>query len=139
MRRNAGGGSCRGAGRHVRPRGHALDGATSAARCREPAPLPRCRFWPRRSHASPDFASARRRVTAGIVVEGLAKSFRRGLAGGRVRALDGVSLAIAPGEAFGIIGPNGAGKTTFLGCLLGFLRPETGRITIDGHDPDDLS
>ena len=56
-----------------------------------------------------------------------------------MRALDGVSLEIAPGEAFGIIGPNGAGKTTLLGCLLGFLQPEAGRVTIDGHAPDDLA
>jgi ABC-2 type transport system ATP-binding protein len=75
----------------------------------------------------------------GIRVEGLSKTYRRGLAAERVRALVDVSLTIAPGEAFGIIGPNGAGKTTFLGCLLGFLRPDTGRITIDGHAPDDLA
>ena len=75
----------------------------------------------------------------GIQVEGLTKTYRRGLAGDRVRALADVSLAIAPGEAFGIIGPNGAGKTTFLGCLLGFLRPDAGRITIDGRPPDDLA
>ena len=70
----------------------------------------------------------------GIEVHDLAKTYRRG----GVRALDGVSLAIAPGEAFGIVGPNGAGKTTFLGCLLGFLRPDSGRVTIDGRSPDDL-
>ena len=75
----------------------------------------------------------------GIQVEGLSKTYRRGLAGERVRALIDVSLTIAPGEAFGIIGPNGAGKTTFLGCLLGFLHPDSGRITIDGHAPDDLA
>jgi ABC-2 type transport system ATP-binding protein len=56
-----------------------------------------------------------------------------------VRALDNVSLAVRPGEALGIIGPNGAGKTTLLGCLLGFLRPDSGRATIDGHAPDDLA
>ena len=78
-------------------------------------------------------------MSAGIVVEDLSKTYRRGLAGEQVRALAGVSLTIAPGEAFGIIGPNGAGKTTFLGCLLGFLRPDTGRVTIDGHGPDDLA
>ena len=77
-------------------------------------------------------------MNAGIVVEDLSKTYRRGLAGEQVRALAGVSLTIAPGEAFGIIGPNGAGKTTFLGCLLGFLRPDSGRVTIDGHGPDDL-
>ncbi|MBI1798034.1 MAG: ABC transporter ATP-binding protein [Candidatus Eisenbacteria bacterium] len=76
---------------------------------------------------------------AGIEVIGLTKTYRRGLGGETVRALTDVSLAIPAGEAFGIIGPNGAGKTTFLGCLLGFLRPDAGRITIDGHAPDDLA
>jgi len=71
----------------------------------------------------------------GIVIEGLRKTYRSG----QVRALDDVSLEIRPGEAFGIIGPNGAGKTTLLGCLLGFLRPDTGRIALGGHAPDDLA
>ena len=73
-----------------------------------------------------------------IVVEDLVKSYPRGL-GGRTVALAGVSLSIEPGETVGIIGPNGAGKTTLLGCLLGFLRPDSGRITIDGHEVDDLA
>jgi len=38
----------------------------------------------------------------------------------------------------GIIGPNGAGKTTLLGCLLGFLRPDSGRLSIEGRAVDDL-
>jgi len=71
----------------------------------------------------------------GIRIESLTKTYRAG----QVRALDGVSLEIAPGEAFGIIGPNGAGKTTLLGCLLGFLRPDSGRVTIAGREPDDLA
>ncbi|MFI5372637.1 MAG: ABC transporter ATP-binding protein [Candidatus Eisenbacteria bacterium] len=78
-------------------------------------------------------------MATGIVVESLTKTYRRVLSGTAVRALDGVSLTIAPGEVFGIIGPNGAGKTTLFGCLLGFLRPDAGRITIDGHEPDDLA
>ncbi len=71
----------------------------------------------------------------GIRIDSLTKTFRAG----QVRALDGVTLEIAPGEVFGIIGPNGAGKTTLLGCLLGFLRPDAGRVAIDGHEPDDLA
>lgn len=55
-----------------------------------------------------------------------------------VTALDGVSLSIEPGEAVGIIGPNGAGKTTLMGCLLGFLKPDSGTITIDGRKPNTL-
>jgi ABC-2 type transport system ATP-binding protein len=73
-------------------------------------------------------------MTTGIVVDSVTKTYR----GGAVRALDSVSLNIAPGEVFGIIGPNGAGKTTLFGCLLGFLRPDAGRVTIDGHAVDDL-
>jgi ABC-2 type transport system ATP-binding protein len=71
----------------------------------------------------------------GIRIESLTKTYRAG----QVRALDGVSLEIAPGEVLGIIGPNGAGKTTLLGCLLGFLRPDSGRVSIAGREPDDLA
>jgi len=79
-------------------------------------------------------------VTA-LAVESLVKTYPRGLAGlgGRVRALDGVSLTIARGETVGIIGPNGAGKTTLLGCLLGFLRPDAGRVRVEDREPDDLA
>ena len=75
----------------------------------------------------------------GIVVENLSKTYGRWLAPERVQALKEVSLTIAPGEVFGVIGPNGAGKTTLLGCLLGFLRPDSGRVTIEGLAPDDLT
>ena len=44
-------------------------------------------------------------------------------------ALDGVSLAIAPGEAFGLLGANGAGKTTFIRCLTGTLLPSGGELS----------
>ena len=77
-------------------------------------------------------------MTAGIVVEHLSKSYRR-LLGEPVNALADVSLSVAPGEIFGVIGPNGAGKTTLLGCMLGFLRPDGGTVTIDGRAPDDLT
>jgi len=73
-----------------------------------------------------------------IRVVGLSKSYRRALAGETVLALNDVTLEIRSGEVFGIIGPNGAGKTTFLGCLLGFLTPDLGRVTIDERPPDDL-
>jgi ABC-2 type transport system ATP-binding protein len=75
-----------------------------------------------------------------IVVENLVKSYSRGVGGigGRVTALAGVSLAFEPGETVGIIGPNGAGKTTLLGCLLGFLRPDSGKLSIEGRAVDDL-
>ena len=72
---------------------------------------------------------------AAIVVENLTKTYR----GGSVRALDGVSLEVRRGEVLGIIGPNGAGKTTLMGCLLGFLHPESGTVAVEGRSPDDLS
>jgi ABC-2 type transport system ATP-binding protein len=53
---------------------------------------------------------------------------------GRHRALDGLSLGIAPGEIFGLLGPNGSGKSTAIRLLLGFLRPTEGTARIAGHD-----
>jgi ABC-2 type transport system ATP-binding protein len=51
---------------------------------------------------------------------------------GETVALDGVSLTIAPGEAFGLLGANGAGKTTFIRCLTGVLLPSGGEVKVDG-------
>jgi ABC-2 type transport system ATP-binding protein len=53
---------------------------------------------------------------------------------GRIRALDRLTLEVAPGEVFGLLGPNGSGKSTALRLLLGFLRPTAGAAWIDGHD-----
>ena len=71
-----------------------------------------------------------------ISVDSVSKTYGR--FGRRTRALDGVSLEVARGETLGLIGPNGAGKTTLLSCLLGFLRPDSGRMTVDGRAVDDL-
>jgi ABC-2 type transport system ATP-binding protein len=57
-----------------------------------------------------------------------------GVSYGPVLALAGVSGALRPGPT-GLLGPNGAGKTTFLKTLLGFLKPERGRLTAFGLDP----
>jgi len=45
-----------------------------------------------------------------------------------------VSLSVAPGEGLGLLGPNGAGKSTLLLLLAGLIRPDSGSITVLGHD-----
>jgi ABC-2 type transport system ATP-binding protein len=62
----------------------------------------------------------------------LRKSFRTH------EVLKGIDLEVAPGEVVGLIGPNGAGKTTLMSCLLGFLHPNAGTISIDDRANDDL-
>ncbi|WP_038068723.1 ABC transporter ATP-binding protein [Thermus scotoductus] len=52
-----------------------------------------------------------------------------------VRAVEGVSLAIAPGEVVGFLGPNGAGKTTTLKMLTGLIHPTRGKAVVAGHIP----
>jgi ABC-2 type transport system ATP-binding protein len=71
-----------------------------------------------------------------ISVEGVTKTYGR--FGRSTRALDAVTLEVQRGETLGLIGPNGAGKTTLLSCLLGFLRPDSGRMTVAGREVDDL-
>ncbi|MEX2572374.1 MAG: ABC transporter ATP-binding protein [Gemmatimonadota bacterium] len=72
-----------------------------------------------------------------IELDEVVKTYRESfpLAGRRVRALDGVSLRVAPGTALGIVGINGAGKSTLLRILLGYLRPTSGEARIDGSAP----
>ena len=52
---------------------------------------------------------------------------------GRVRALDGLSLAVARGEIYGFLGRNGAGKTTTLRVLMGIVSADSGTIELDGR------
>ena len=52
-----------------------------------------------------------------------------------VEALSGVSFSLERGELLGFIGPNGAGKSTTIKILAGILRPDGGRVEIDGRDP----
>lgn len=55
--------------------------------------------------------------------------------GPSARALDDVSFRVAAGEAVGLAGPGGAGKSTLIALVLGFVRPTTGSVRIDGIEP----
>ncbi len=65
---------------------------------------------------------------AAIVVEGLGKTF------GSVVALSAVDLQVPRGSVLGLLGPNGAGKTTAVRIMTTLLRPDTGRVVIEGRD-----
>jgi branched-chain amino acid transport system ATP-binding protein len=68
------------------------------------------------------------RLTPLLAVEDLTLRF------GGVRALDGVSFDVHPGELFALIGPNGAGKTSVFNCINGVYRPQRGSIRLDGAE-----
>src|SRR5438270_399880 len=63
-----------------------------------------------------------------LATQGLEKSF-----GGR-KVVKGTSLYVRRGEAVGLLGPNGAGKTTCFYMITGLIKPDRGRIDLDGHD-----
>jgi branched-chain amino acid transport system ATP-binding protein len=65
-------------------------------------------------------------------VENVSKHF------GSLIAVDGVSMAVEPGELRAIIGPNGAGKTTFFNLISGFLTQTSGRIIFEEEDISEL-
>ncbi|MEO5699987.1 MAG: ABC transporter ATP-binding protein [Casimicrobiaceae bacterium] len=53
---------------------------------------------------------------------------------GAIRAVDGVSFSVAPGEIVGVIGPNGSGKTTLFNSILGQIKPTSGNVEFCGED-----
>jgi len=63
-----------------------------------------------------------------IIVENLSKSF------GGLQAIRDCSLEVADGSITGLIGPNGAGKSSLFAIIAGFMRPDSGRILLDGRD-----
>jgi ABC-2 type transport system ATP-binding protein len=79
-------------------------------------------------------------MSAAILVEDLTKDYAVGFWRPRpYRALDRLSLAIAPGEVFGFLGPNGAGKTTTLKLLMQLIYPTSGRAEILGRPVGDVA
>jgi lipopolysaccharide export system ATP-binding protein len=67
-----------------------------------------------------------------LVARGLRRAFK-----GRT-VVEDVSIAVSRGEAVGLLGPNGAGKTTVFYMITGLIRPDAGRIELDGHDVTSL-
>src|SRR6266540_295283 len=65
----------------------------------------------------------------GIEVRDLVRVYKKG-----PRAVDGISLEVAPGEIYGFLGPNGAGKSTTIHILTTLLPPTEGTAFVAGHD-----
>jgi ABC-2 type transport system ATP-binding protein len=72
-------------------------------------------------------------TTPGNIIDcsGLAMSF------GSLNVLEGIDLAVAAGENYGILGPNGSGKTTLIRILCGLVRPTSGTVKVFGRDVPD--
>ena len=63
-----------------------------------------------------------------VKVEGLSKEFRGEM------ILQDVNITLERGKIYGLVGMNGSGKTVFMKCLCGFLKPTTGKVTVDGKE-----
>ena len=63
-----------------------------------------------------------------IILEDVHKSY------GPIKALDGINLRVKQGVFYGFLGPNGAGKSTAIKLMIGILRPDSGRMIINGYD-----
>jgi len=84
-------------------------------------------------HRAPANGAAPRAQHAGyLAIHGVEKSF------GTRKIVHGVSLYVRRGEAVGILGPNGAGKTTCFYMITGLIKPDRGRVELDGHDVTQL-
>lgn len=78
--------------------------------------------------AAETVAAKSKPVETGLRATNLVKSF------GGLKAVDNVTLEVAPGTIHGLIGPNGSGKTTILNLLLGYYRSDSGSVYLDGVD-----
>src|SRR6202008_824289 len=107
--------------RHLRLRGHRDDGvpARRIALTRRPLQDERRREMPTR----PSF----------LEVKNVKKHY------GAIKAVDGVTFSVGPGEIVGVIGPNGSGKTTLFNSILGQIKPTSGSVEFCGEDITGMS
>ncbi len=70
-----------------------------------------------------------------IEIESLTKVYSRG-GGQSIRAVDDVTLSVAPAQVFGLLGPNGAGKTTTIKLMCGLVTPTAGSVRLNGYNVD---
>ncbi|MEU8118903.1 thiol reductant ABC exporter subunit CydD [Spirillospora sp. NPDC049024] len=104
-----------------------VEGLTAAARIFEVLETPLPPAGTRRDVPDPNRATLR--------LDGVTVTYP----GRDVPALDDFSLTVHPGETVALVGPSGAGKSTVLSVLLGFVRPDSGRVLVDWDDLADLS
>src|SRR2546421_4762556 len=72
-------------------------------------------------------------MPSALEFDNITKEYRSFFRRESVKALNGFSLRVEPGEIFGFLGPNGAGKTTAIHIALGFMFPSSGRGLMLGH------
>jgi ABC-type nitrate/sulfonate/bicarbonate transport system ATPase subunit len=77
-------------------------------------------------------------TAAKLRTEGLCKSFHGAAGTGAVEALREVDIEVGSGEFVSIVGPSGCGKSTLFSIVAGLIRPTSGRVLLDGEEPDQL-
>ena len=70
-----------------------------------------------------------------LKINNLTKSYNQGT----VKAVDDISFEVKPGEIFGFLGPNGAGKTTTINMIVGLLKADRGKVSVNGIDVQEES